>query len=124
MTRWVQERCRPWRDDDDRLMLDGLAVDVTAWRDEQERLSTAAEGLESMTDAHQEAELRSRTDSLTGVFNRRHFHEVLSAELARAERDRSTPGVLMVDIDHFKRVNDSFGHQAGDEVLVEVANRR
>ncbi len=67
--------------------------------------------------------MRSRTDSLTGVFNRRHFHEVLDAELARAERDRSTPGVLVVDIDHFKRVNDSFGHQVGDEVLVEVANR-
>ena len=124
VTRWVQERCRPWRDADGRLMLDGLAVDVTAWRDAQDRLNAQLqEALESMTSAHQEAELRSRTDSLTGVFNRRHFHEVLEAELARAERDRSTPGVLVVDIDHFKRVNDSFGHQVGDEVLLEVANR-
>jgi diguanylate cyclase (GGDEF)-like protein len=124
MTRWVQERCRPWRDHEGRLMLDGLVVDVTPWRVEQERLQQQLrEALAAMTDAHQEAELRSRTDSLTGVFNRRHFHEVLSAELARAERDGSTPGVLMVDIDHFKRINDSFGHQAGDEVLVEVASR-
>ncbi len=124
ITRRVQERCRPWRDDDGRLMLDGLAVDVTAWRDAQDRLhAQLKEALDSMTAAHQEAELRSRTDSLTGVFNRRHFHEVLAAELSRAERDRSTPGVLVVDIDHFKRVNDSFGHQVGDEVLVEVANR-
>jgi diguanylate cyclase (GGDEF)-like protein len=124
MTRWVQERCRPWRDDDGRLMLDGLAVDVTVWRDAQDHLhDQLKEALDAMTAAHQEAELRSRTDSLTGVFNRRHFHEVLAAELARAERDRSTPGVLVVDIDHFKRINDSFGHQVGDEVLVEVANR-
>jgi diguanylate cyclase (GGDEF)-like protein len=124
VTRWVQERCRPWRDRDGRLMLDGLVVDVTPWRLEQERLQQQLrEALEAMTDAHREAEVRSRTDGLTGVFNRRHFHEVLNAELARAERDESTPGVLMVDIDHFKRVNDSFGHQAGDEVLIEVANR-
>ena len=125
VTRWVQERCRPWRDDDGRLMLDGLAVDVTAVARRAGPAATQQlhEALEAMTSAHQEAELRSRTDSLTGVFNRRHFHEVLAAELARAERDRSTPGVLVVDIDHFKRVNDSFGHQVGDEVLVEVANR-
>ncbi len=124
VARWVQERCRPWRDDDGRLMLDGLAVDVTAWRDAQDRLhEQLKEALDSMTAAHHEAEMRSRTDSLTGVFNRRHFHEVLAAELSRAERDRSTPGVLVVDIDHFKRVNDSFGHQVGDEVLVEVSNR-
>jgi diguanylate cyclase (GGDEF)-like protein len=122
MTRWVQERCRPWHDHEGRLMLDGLVVDVTPWRLEQERLQEQLRAaLAAMTDAHQEAELRSRTDSLTGVFNRRHFHEVLAAELARAERDGSTPGVLMVDIDHFKRINDELSHDVGDLVLVRVA---
>jgi diguanylate cyclase (GGDEF)-like protein len=59
----------------------------------------------------------SVTDSLTGVYNRRYFHERLSAELLRADRDQSSVAVVMLDIDHFKRVNDRFGHPVGDRVL-------
>jgi diguanylate cyclase (GGDEF)-like protein len=60
---------------------------------------------------------QSIRDALTGLFNRRYLEETLDRELRRAERDLQPVGVLMLDIDHFKRFNDSFGHGAGDEVL-------
>jgi len=64
-------------------------------------------------------ELASR-DSLTEIYNRRHFQELASAELERARRSGRRVSLLLIDIDHFKRVNDSFGHSAGDEVLKGV----
>jgi two-component system cell cycle response regulator len=60
-------------------------------------------------------------DGLTGVFNRRYFEERLTAEFAFAARHGSALCVLLVDIDHFKRINDTYGHQAGDMVLRRVA---
>jgi diguanylate cyclase (GGDEF)-like protein len=60
-------------------------------------------------------------DGLTGVFNRRYFEERLAAEFAFAARHGSALCVLIADIDHFKRINDAFGHQAGDMVLRRVA---
>lgn len=62
-------------------------------------------------------------DPLTGVFNRAVLFEMLERELARAARAETATTVLMVDLDHFKRVNDSFGHHVGDVVLREVTRR-
>ncbi|HEV7493394.1 sensor domain-containing diguanylate cyclase [Baekduia sp.] len=61
---------------------------------------------------------QARTDELTGLFNRRHFHERLAAELARAQRDGAPVGLVLLDVDDFKRVNDVHGHPVGDQVLV------
>ena len=63
------------------------------------------------------------TDVLTGWHNRRYLQVRLIEELARARRDRSHVVCLMLDVDHFKRVNDTWGHAAGDAVLQELANR-
>jgi len=63
------------------------------------------------------------TDSLTGLFNRRRFADVLKREFAVTRRYRNTLSCLLLDIDHFKAVNDRFGHDAGDQVLKEVARR-
>jgi diguanylate cyclase (GGDEF)-like protein len=63
----------------------------------------------------------SRTDPLTGLSNRRYFEERLGEEFARARRYRSALSLVMLDIDHFKRVNDTYGHPFGDEVLRAVA---
>ena len=64
---------------------------------------------------------RSVRDGLTNVYNRSFFDEVLAAQIAMARRTNSSLTFLMVDIDHFKAVNDEFGHQEGDRVLREVA---
>jgi diguanylate cyclase (GGDEF)-like protein len=66
-------------------------------------------------------EHQAQTDSLTGLYNHRHFHERLRAELTRISRMRDTVAVLMVDLDDFKRVNDVYGHGEGDQALVSVA---
>ncbi|HEX2044965.1 MAG TPA: diguanylate cyclase, partial [Gaiellaceae bacterium] len=67
-------------------------------------------------------ELQAQTDSLTGLYNHRYFHERLRAELNRASRSHDSTAVLMLDIDDFKRVNDVHGHGSGDQVLVSLAN--
>ena len=61
------------------------------------------------------------TDHLTNLYNHRYFKEQLSRELNRARRHQSVLAMLMIDIDHFKVYNDTFGHQAGDFVLMKVA---
>ena len=60
-------------------------------------------------------------DSLTGLFNRAYLDEALPRELARCMRDGSTIALLILDVDHFKDVNDTYGHDIGDLVLKEVA---
>jgi diguanylate cyclase (GGDEF)-like protein len=62
-------------------------------------------------------------DPLTGLFNRRYLEESLEREVARAKRSGTPLGIMMIDIDHFKRINDTFGHAAGDAVLAAVSRR-
>jgi diguanylate cyclase (GGDEF)-like protein len=61
-------------------------------------------------------------DSLTGLYNKRHFDEVFGKEVARSEQTRTPCSLIVLDIDHFKRINDTFGHPAGDAVLKHVAH--
>ncbi|WP_433739496.1 sensor domain-containing diguanylate cyclase [Pseudomonas putida] len=72
-----------------------------------------------------EEELRalSITDSLTGIHNRRYFQERLMTEMARVERGGGELSVIMLDVDHFKRINDQYGHAVGDRVLQAVCDR-
>jgi two-component system, cell cycle response regulator len=60
-------------------------------------------------------------DALTGAFNRKHFDERIASELSYSRRHAVTVTLAMLDIDHFKRINDTWGHQAGDQVLASVA---
>lgn len=62
-----------------------------------------------------------RSDALTGIFNRRHFDHHLANEFRRAERSHYPVALLMLDVDSFKPYNDTYGHQAGDEILSKVA---
>jgi diguanylate cyclase (GGDEF)-like protein len=66
-------------------------------------------------------EYQAQTDSLTGLYNHRYFHDRLRAELTRASRSRDSVAVVMLDIDDFKRVNDVYGHGSGDQVLTDLA---
>ncbi|MGH3048776.1 MAG: sensor domain-containing diguanylate cyclase, partial [Gaiellaceae bacterium] len=63
----------------------------------------------------------AQTDSLTGLYNHRYFHERLRSELTRASRAHDACAVLMFDLDDFKRINDVYGHGAGDQLLIGVA---
>jgi diguanylate cyclase (GGDEF)-like protein len=62
------------------------------------------------------------TDALTGVWNRRKFNELVAGEVARAQRYGQSLSLALADVDHFKGVNDTFGHDAGDAVLRELAD--
>jgi diguanylate cyclase (GGDEF)-like protein len=72
----------------------------------------------SLEKANKEIKLLSRTDSLTGCYNRGHLNELLPREINRALRYKHPLALAMCDIDHFKKVNDTYGHQCGDEVLI------
>ncbi|MBH8580816.1 GGDEF domain-containing protein [Bisbaumannia pacifica] len=64
---------------------------------------------------------QSRTDPLTGLDNRRHLYEVAAQEFARYRRDAGPLSLVLIDLDHFKRINDAYGHPTGDAVLVALA---
>jgi diguanylate cyclase (GGDEF)-like protein len=73
------------------------------------------------TDEHNRA--LALMDELTGLYNRRHTQQTLVRQLAQARRAQRPLAVLMLDVDHFKRVNDTYGHPTGDQVLRELALR-
>lgn len=70
---------------------------------------------------NQRLETISRIDGLTGLFNRRYWQERFDREFKLSKRTKSCNSLLMLDIDHFKAVNDTYGHQAGDEVIKALA---
>jgi len=70
-----------------------------------------------LDDSMRQLEKNSRTDSLTGLNNRGHFMQLLQTELERSHRYKRTFSVMMIDLDHFKKINDTFGHAAGDAAL-------
>ncbi|MFQ5990155.1 MAG: diguanylate cyclase [Candidatus Methylomirabilales bacterium] len=74
----------------------------------------------TLSEKNKELEELSITDGLTGLYNRKHLMETLSSEAARVHRHKGLFSILMIDIDHFKNYNDSFGHLAGDAVLTKM----
>ena len=76
-----------------------------------------------LQDLNRQLNQLATTDALTGVWNRRHFEQVVVTELARAQRYQEPLALLLIDVDHFKAINDHHGHQVGDQVLVELTRR-
>jgi diguanylate cyclase (GGDEF)-like protein len=76
-----------------------------------------------LTEANLHLHDKAVRDALTGLYNRRYLEESLDREMSRAMRSGQAMGVMMIDIDHFKQCNDTFGHVAGDRVLHAVAQR-
>jgi diguanylate cyclase (GGDEF)-like protein len=86
-----------------------------------DRTRALAEQSRALAEANSRLEVLSITDALTGVANRRRFAEVLASEWDRAQTTGRPIGIVLMDIDHFKRYNDRYGHPAGDECLRQVA---
>ncbi|WP_271411756.1 sensor domain-containing diguanylate cyclase [Pseudomonas sp. Q1-7] len=104
--RWLRGESVPERSEDGTLLWHGYITDIT--------------GLKLV---EQELRALSITDALTGVYNRRYFQERLELEIARAERREGPLALVMLDVDHFKQINDCHGHEAGDRVLKTLCAR-
>ncbi len=91
-------------------------------RSQMELLQLAAELEQRVEERTRELEDLASKDPLTGLYNRRHFSEVMAREFAAAERYGSDLTCLMFDLDHFKQINDQLGHRTGDEVLLALGH--
>jgi diguanylate cyclase (GGDEF)-like protein len=99
-----------------------LDVDLPAARGEIGYLTEVFKNMVvRLHESRQELERLSVTDALTGLSDRRRMTEVLRNEVLRSQRLKHTFAVLMTDVDHFKRYNDTHGHPAGDELLIQLA---
>lgn len=103
---WIESTMRVTREYETGAINGVVAIsrDMTEHKDLEQKLSSLA-----------------TLDGLTGIANRRHFDEQLEREWARARRDGTPLSLLMIDVDHFKKYNDRYGHQAGDVCLKSVA---
>jgi diguanylate cyclase (GGDEF)-like protein len=90
-------------------------------RDVASRTAQLARKQEELVLANERLADLAALDPLTGIFNRRHFLAIAENELERTRRSGQTFTLLLIDADHFKSINDSFGHMAGDEVLRRFA---
>ncbi|MEX5343721.1 diguanylate cyclase [Pseudomonas sp. I2] len=104
--RWVRGEATPEEGEDGCTLWHGYLTDISDLKRVEEELRTL-----------------SVTDALTGIHNRRYFQERLKSELERAQRDGLDLAVIMLDIDHFKRINDQYGHAVGDHVLRSLCQR-
>jgi len=101
-----------------------LAIDAGPIFDDEGKLIAVVETLRDITqqkEAQAALQRLATKDGLTGIANRRCFDEALLAEWHRAQRDQTSLALLLVDVDYFKRYNDTYGHQKGDECLKKVA---
>ncbi|HAV75742.1 MAG TPA: hypothetical protein DCX53_00145 [Anaerolineae bacterium] len=125
--RYLDLRVTPLYDNDQRLS--GRLIifrDVTDRKEVEKDLRHAMDRLQTqlIEIGLLQSKLREQAirDALTNLFNRRYLEETLERELARAARERYPLCIVMMDIDHFKTVNDTYGHEAGDVVLKTLAN--
>ncbi len=109
----------------DKTLLAGYTIDITERKQLEEHLRAAnvqlADQLAELHILHAQVREQAIRDPLTQLYNRRYLNETLPREIAFALRQNYAIGILMLDIDHFKNVNDTYGHLAGDETLQAVA---
>lgn len=119
--KWVLDRGKivQWGKDNTPLRFIGTQTDITQQKLTERQLRSQLNEIEQLQD-----ELRQQAlhDPLTGLFNRRHLTEALDRELSRAQREEKPTSIVIMDIDHFKNINDTYGHLVGDKFLIAIAN--
>ncbi|RRV14812.1 putative bifunctional diguanylate cyclase/phosphodiesterase [Pseudomonas saudiphocaensis] len=98
-----------------------VALSASPLPRQQRSMVVIALDMSVVRNLHVQLETQAVTDSLTGLLNRRGFHQALDSALARVDRNGKRMAILYIDLDGFKRINDSLGHDAGDEILCRVA---
>lgn len=88
----------------------------------QEQVKRAEQKIESLKSELEQLRGLVQTDQMTGAFNRRGLDDIFKREAARADRNAQSLGVVLIDLDNFKQINDNFGHQYGDSVLINLVN--
>jgi len=107
---WISDISLPWFDES-KIMIGSIGI-----------LRDITERVEAEASAREELARLATIDSLTGLRNRRYFFDNLERELKRLERSNGSLSLLLLDIDHFKLVNDTYGHSVGDAVLSSIAD--
>ena len=117
--RWADLRVTPVKALDGQLVGQIILLrDVTAERELHARLLKAQESLQNL---NQRLDAMAYTDELTGLANRRRLYESLREEWSRSARHQHPLSIILLDFDYFKQINDNYGHQTGDEVLIKGA---
>ena len=112
--RWVLTTKVPYRDSEGQTVgIIGIGRNITAIKDTEAELKRSRENLH----------FKATHDGLTSLLNREAILDMLGREMTRGSREGSSAAVLLADLDHFKQINDRFGHPVGDEVLRETARR-
>lgn len=121
--RWLRTRIYPIKDAQGEVINFVIAhEDITELKQYQEKLQVLVEQrTRELSIAVEKLEVLSRTDGLTGLANRWHLDQILDEELRRAKRQNQSVVVILIDVDHFKKFNDHYGHQAGDDCLRSIA---
>lgn len=89
----------------------------------QDEISGMHQFRNSLIEANETLRYQAETDYLTGLQNRRKGNEILCKEMSRVGRGQQTMSLIMIDVDHFKKINDTFGHDGGDAILLQIAER-
>lgn len=123
---WVEISCVPVYANDGHIKgYQGVGRDISQRKLQEVNLLKSHQQLEDQLNKAAEEKFALQElathDPLTGIYNRRYLDATLPRELARAQRNAQPLAVIMLDLDHFKRVNDQYGHAAGDEVLKTLA---
>jgi diguanylate cyclase (GGDEF)-like protein len=122
--RWIM---RPWYYPDTDIQggayiyTEDISEQVKLEQDKVKLIDQLQEEIEKREAYEEILEHRATTDDLTGLYNRRHFTELLCQEMARVKRYADKLALFMIDVDHFKQVNDTYGHGVGDKILEQVS---
>ena len=126
-TVWTDVMAHPLFGDGGLIEIVGVSRDITAFKRLMQALQQSRDEANAASQALQAANAElvriAITDPLTGVWNRRHFVQVATAEREKCLRYQQPLSMLLLDIDHFKHINDGFGHPTGDRVLVDLSQR-